>query len=116
MASEADCGVSTVLESHCVASTEGFPEEEERWAAFLIPNSLFGHDVSRPSPRGPPRQRHADWWLRVEMCGGSVRELHACLEAQKKFSVFLSVPSPLCLCGFSGVWAAFRITHALRAR
>ena len=39
MAFDADCDSSTVLETLYVASTDGFPEQGERRAAFLIPNS-----------------------------------------------------------------------------
>ena len=44
MAFEADCGSSTVLEEHCLASTAG----------FLVPGMLRA--------TGPPRQRRDDDW------------------------------------------------------
>jgi hypothetical protein len=46
MAFEADCDSSTVLEARWVASTDGFPVQGERRAAFLIPS-----DTTSRGPR-----------------------------------------------------------------
>ena len=83
MAFEADCGSSTVLEEIRVASTAGFP----------VPGECGVTGRPRPSRRGPPQQRHADWGFRRRMQVGGRQIRNSKFEIPRIWPVALN-PAP----------------------